>query len=48
VERPVNRCTQAFHRNAATRLYNRGKIVDMITAERDVIAAATLAAVCPA
>jgi hypothetical protein len=30
VERPVNGCTQAFHRNAWTPLYDRGKIVDMI------------------
>jgi hypothetical protein len=30
VERPVNGCTQAFHRNAETPLYDRRKIVDMI------------------
>src|SRR5712691_3183406 len=28
VERPVNGCTQAFHRTAWTPLENRGKIVD--------------------
>jgi len=44
VERPVNRCTQAFHRTAFTPLERRGKIVDMIAPVGVLIAAATLAA----
>jgi hypothetical protein len=44
VERPVNRCTQAFHRTAFTPLERRGKIVDMIDSVGVFVAAATLAA----
>src|SRR5207244_7277899 len=41
VERPVQGCTQAFHRNASAPLQNRGKIVDMIVAVGVLIVAAT-------
>jgi hypothetical protein len=44
VEKPVNRCTQAFHRTTWTPLQNRGKIVDMIAPGGVLIAAAALAA----
>jgi hypothetical protein len=37
----VNGCTQAFHRNAETPLYDRGKIVDMIAPLGVSIAAAS-------
>jgi hypothetical protein len=40
VERPVNGCTQAVHRNARTPLYDRGKIVDMIAPVAILIATA--------
>src|SRR5512133_3084650 len=43
VERPVNRCTQAFHRTAFTPLERWGKIVDMIASVGVFVAAATLA-----
>jgi hypothetical protein len=48
VERPVNGCTQAFHRKAWTPLENRGRIVDMIAPVGVLVAAATLAAPVPA
>jgi len=42
VERPVNRCTQAFHRTAFTPLERWGKIVDMIAPVGVLIAGSAL------